>query len=332
MRTHPAVPRERDRRTSTSELRPRRRTARRSVAVTSLLVSLPLWIVGCSTPDRRETPWIAAGRRGIVACDSGYASEVGVEILRQGGNAIDAAAAVSFALGVVRPYSTGLGGGGFMLVHVAETGETVAIDYREKAPVRAHKNMFLDDAGQVVEKRSRFSHLSAGVPGTVAGLTYALKKYGTMPLDKIMAPAIKLAEEGFTVKPHHVQILTDFRELLQSRTEARKIFYKPDGSFYEEGEVLVQKDLAGSLRQIAEQGPRAFYEGAIAKKIAADMKGKMRIGKLDVDKNPVTAGQFGIRSIPTLFMFKGGKVVEQMVGAQSKDAITGMIRRHASGE
>ncbi len=133
MQVQQAKPKARDRHASSREGHPRKRTARRSLAATCLVAALPLWIVGCSALDRREIPWIATGRNGIVACDSAYASKVGVEILRQGGNAVDAAAAVSFALGVVRPYSTGLGGGGFMILRLAD-GRTTVLDYRETAP------------------------------------------------------------------------------------------------------------------------------------------------------------------------------------------------------
>jgi gamma-glutamyltranspeptidase/glutathione hydrolase len=208
---------------------------------------------------------------GMVASQEAVATEVGVDILERGGNAVDAAVAVGFALAVTLPNAGNLGGGGFMLVHDAESGETVAIDYREKAPKAATRDMFLNEAGEADPSLSRFTPLAVGVPGTVAGLALALERYGTMPLAEAMAPAIRLAEEGFAVTAELSESLKQSRERLTKWPSTAAVFYKEGGAAYEPGETLSQPDLARSLRAIAEAGPAAFYEGTIAERIAAEM-------------------------------------------------------------
>ncbi len=214
----------------------------------------------------------ATAVNGMVATQESLATQVGVQILKQGGNAVDAAVAVGFALAVTLPQAGNLGGGGFMMVHDAKSGKQVAIDYRETAPASAVKDMYLDANGNVVEERSRFSALSAGVPGTVAGLSLALERYGTLTLKKALAPAIRLAEEGIVVTEALTTSLEKHRETLIRWPETAKIFFKADGSSYAPNEVLRQKDLAKSLRKIAEEGPAAFYNGSIGEKLAADMR------------------------------------------------------------
>jgi gamma-glutamyltranspeptidase/glutathione hydrolase len=208
---------------------------------------------------------------GMVASQEAEATRIGVEILEAGGNAADAAVAVGFALAVTLPRAGNLGGGGFMLIHDAGSGETVALDFREMAPAAAFRDMYLDDKGEVDQQRARFSHLSVGVPGTVAGLALALEKYGRMSLAQVLAPAIRLAEEGILVNRGLADSLEERRERLSRWPAGKAIFFKPDGSAYRAGERLVQADLARSLRLIAEQGPAAFYRGDIAEKIAAEM-------------------------------------------------------------
>jgi len=210
-------------------------------------------------------------KHGMVASQEAVATRIGVDILRRGGNAVDAAVAVGFALAVTLPRAGNIGGGGFMLVHSAEKGETVAIDYREQAPKRAHRDMYLDETGAAVKARSRFSHLATGVPGTVAGLAMALERYGSLDLATVMAPAIKLAANGILVSQDLARSLRSRAERLQKNAEARRIFYRPDGGAYAAGDWLVQADLGRSLQLIAEQGPAAFYQGDIAGKIVAEM-------------------------------------------------------------
>lgn len=211
-------------------------------------------------------------KNGMVATQEARATQIAVEILKKGGNAIDALVAASFALAVTLPRAGNIGGGGFMLVHSGKTGRTEAIDYREMAPLAAKFDMYISGEGDVDEELSQSSHKSVGVPGSVAGLAYALENYGTLTLKEVIAPAILLAEEGIIVNKDIEYTLTKGKKRLQRWPETAKIYYKPDGSVYKVGERMVFKDLAWSFRQISEHGAEAFYEGAIAEKIVADMK------------------------------------------------------------
>lgn len=212
------------------------------------------------------------GYNGIVATQEARATKIALEILKKGGNVIDAAVAASFALAVTLPRAGNIGGGGFMLIHLGKTGKTVAIDYREMAPFTSSFDMYLDDEGDVNEKLSQSSYQSMGVPGTIAGMAYVLKNYGTLSLKELMEPAIQLAEKGIIVNQDIEYTLTKGKERLQQWPETFKIYYKPDGSVYRVGERMIFKDLAWSLREIAENGPQAFYEGSIAEKLVADMQ------------------------------------------------------------
>jgi gamma-glutamyltranspeptidase/glutathione hydrolase len=210
-------------------------------------------------------------KNGIVSSEQGLASQVGLDVLKRGGNAVDAAVAVGFALAVVLPHAGNIGGGGFMLIHDAKSGKDIALDFRELAPALAHRDMFLDSSGKITPGSSTSTHLAVGVPGTVAGLDLALRKYGTMSLKELIAPSIKLADQGFEVTPNLAQLLEASRNQLGKWPSSRAIFFNGERPL-RAGERLVQKDLAKSLRLIAQQGPKAFYEGEIAKKIVAEMK------------------------------------------------------------
>ena len=212
------------------------------------------------------------GANGMVSSQNAHASEVGAQVLADGGNAVDAAVAVGFALAVTLPRAGNLGGGGFMLVHDAAADETVAIDYREAAPRRATRDMFLDADGNVDQQRARFSHLSAGVPGTVAGLWRAHRDYGKLPWKRVVEPAIRLARDGFEVTYDLAGLLASREERLCRFEAACRYFYKPGGEPYQPGERFLQPDLADTLQVIADQGPDAFYRGAIADKIVAEME------------------------------------------------------------
>lgn len=214
----------------------------------------------------------ASFRNGMVVSEDRIATLVGLSVLKNGGNAVDAAVAMGFALAVTYPRAGNLGGGGFMLVHLGKTGRTVAIDYREKAPIKATQNMFLDEKGEVDIERARHSIYSSGVPGTVAGLSLALEKYGTMPLEKVIAPSIKLAEEGFPVSAELRESLLHAKNRMKKSAESMDVFFTDNAEPPRQGETLRQKNLAWSLRQISRSGPQAFYRGAIAKKITAYMK------------------------------------------------------------
>ena len=209
-------------------------------------------------------------RNGMVATEQALATQVGLDILRRGGNAVDAAVAVGFALAVVLPNAGNIGGGGFLMLHDARTGQDIALDFREMAPERAGRDMYLDAEGKVVEGRSLYTHLAVGVPGTVAGMEHALRRWGTMRPRDVIAPAIRLAEQGFTVSPTLAKVLEVEKDNLGKWPATRAIFFRGERPL-KAGERLVQKDLAGSLRLIAVQGARAFYEGPIAEKIVAEM-------------------------------------------------------------
>ena len=210
----------------------------------------------------------------MVVSQEQTATLVGLSVLKKGGNAVDAAVAMGFTLAVTYPRAGNLGGGGFMLVHLGETGQTVAIDYREKAPLKATRDMFLGKNGEVDVERARYSIYSCGVPGTVAGLSLALEKYGTMSLKETLAPAIKLAEDGFVVSAELRKSLLEAKERMKKSSESMGVFFKNNGEPPREGEILRQKNLAWSLKEISKKGSKAFYRGAIAKKITAYMKHK----------------------------------------------------------
>ena len=213
-------------------------------------------------------------KTGMVVSQRHKASEVGAEILRKGGNAVDAAVATGLALAVVLPRAGNLGGGGFMVVYLKDKDKTITIDYREKAPSEAHRDLFLDQNGNYDKQRAQFSLLSAGVPGTVAGLYLALTKYGTMTWQEVLEPSIKLAEEGFMIPHDLANTLASprYKKRLSSNAAAAKSYYKKDKSNYQAGELLKLPDLAWTLKQLSDNGPGAFYEGEIAKKIIKEMK------------------------------------------------------------
>jgi gamma-glutamyltranspeptidase/glutathione hydrolase len=204
----------------------------------------------------------------MVASVHELASRAGVEILRDGGNAVDAAVATGFALAVVHPQAGNLGGGGFLLLRKA-TGETHFIDFREKAPAAATENMYLDAQGNVLPESSKDSSVvgykSVGVPGSVAGLVYAEKKFGKLSMEKVMAPAIKLARDGFPLAYEDAQDLKD--EYLAQFPESKRIFQR-DGNYYQPGELFKQPELAHTLERIAKD-PDDFYHGAMARELAA---------------------------------------------------------------
>jgi gamma-glutamyltranspeptidase/glutathione hydrolase len=197
---------------------------------------------------------------------------VGADILAAGGNAVDAAVATGFSLAVTLPRAGNIGGGGFMLIHDAESGEDIAIDFRERAPLRATRDMYLDENGDVDRRRATFTHLASGVPGTVAGLWHAHQKYGRLPWADVVAPAVRQARDGIPVSYDLARILATNQHRYCANAATCSYFYKPGGVPYAPNEVLVQSDLAETLRLIAEQGADAFYKGEVADKIVAEME------------------------------------------------------------
>jgi len=210
----------------------------------------------------------SSGERGAVVTTQREASRVGLQILRQGGNAIDAAVAVGYALAVTDPCCGNIGGGGFMTIRLAD-GRTTFINFREKAPLAATQDMYLDEQGEVIAGRSTKGYLAVGVPGTVKGLDYALDKYGTLNRQQVMTPAIDLAEKGFVLQPGDIQILKRGAKEFRSQPNVARIFLKDGKQEYQVGDRLIQKDLATTLKLVAQQGPDAFYKGAIANQLVA---------------------------------------------------------------
>ena len=201
-----------------------------------------------------------------VATRHHLATDIGIRVLEDGGNAIDAAIAVAFALAVVNPSAGNIGGGGFMLLHLADVNETISIDYRERAPVKSFEKMFQDNSGKVIKGLSLNSILASGVPGTVQGMFYASEKYGTLDIKSLIDPAINLAREGFVLSGFQAENLNRYKKKFLKNKEAKKIFTRPNG--FSEGDVLVQTNLARTLEKIAQNGKKEFYSGDTAKKIS----------------------------------------------------------------
>lgn len=261
------------------------------------------------------------GKKGMVASHNILSSQITAEIMEKGGNAIDAGAALGFALAVTLPRAGNVGGGGFMLVHVAKENKTIAVDFRETAPAAAFKDMFFDENGEVpaMDPSYRFSHKSSAVPGSVAGLAHIVEKYGTLTLAEVLEPAIKLARDGI-IFTYDLAADLSRSERLKNNPAALKKFYKPDGSNYEVGELFKQPDLAWTLSEIAKNGVDAFYKGSVAKKIVADMEAHNGIITMDdlasykvIEREPVrgTFKGYDIAAIPA--PSSGGTHVIQML-------------------
>lgn len=259
-----------------------------------------------------------AAEHGMVVTAQHHATQVGVDVLKQGGNAVDAAVAVGYALAVVYPAAGNLGGGGFMTIQRAD-GSRTFVDFREKAPLAATRDMFLDKAGNVVKGLSTKGFLAVGVPGTVAGLEYALTKYGTKPRAELMAPAIRLAEAGFTLDQGDVDMLGTGTEDFGKDPASAKIFLN-QGRPYRVGERLVQTDLAGTLRAISADGKDGFYKGPVADALtgASRAQGGL-IVQADLDRYatrelpPIECDYRGYRVISAPPPSSGGVVICEML-------------------
>lgn len=248
-------------------------------------------------------------QHGMVVAQESRAALIGAEVLKRGGNAVDAAVAVGFAMAVTYPRAGNIGGGGFMLIHLAKGKRDIAIDYRETAPAATTKDTFLNARGEADPAKSREHGLAIGVPGTVAGLTLALEKYGSgkFKLSQLIAPAIDLARHGYKVGDEFEDTGRSSIARMAKWPSTAKLFLKPDGSVIARGTLLVQSDLAATLDLIAKQGPRAFYEGPVAEKLSAAVREAGGLMTADDLKNykaverPVLRGTYrglGIVSMP----------------------------------
>lgn len=303
------------------------RLARRALTasvVAAMLLSNP----GVSGVAAQEAQMLQRGavhnpvisRYGMVVSRVEIANQIGADILARGGNAVDAAVAVGFALAVTLPVAGNIGGGGFMLVYLAEEDRVIAIDYREMAPAAASRDMYLDANGDVQKEIVRFSHLASGVPGTVAGFHHALTNYGTLSLAEVIAPAIKLAAEGFPVYRRLSENFKRYSERLLKNPASRQAFYKPGGTAYEVGEIFRQPDLAWTLGEIAAHGRDGFYKGEVARKIVAEMdRGGGLISLEDlanyrvIERQPVEGDYRGYRVVSMPPPSSGGLHIIQML-------------------
>jgi len=256
----------------------------------------------------------------VVSSADEYATQAGLEILKKGGNAIDAAIAVQFALAVTMPSAGNIGGGGFMVLRLPN-GEVRTLDFREKAPANATRDMFLDDEGNYISDNSRKGGLASGVPGTVDGMISALERYGTLPLEVIMEPAMRLANGGFRLRHSHAQSLNNHRERLAQFDESARIFVRPDGRDWQKGQLFIQSDLAETLERIARQGRDGFYSGINARLLVQELQrqgGVMTLRDLrnysSVWRDPIQAEYKG----HTFYMMpppsSGGIVMKQVLG------------------
>lgn len=221
-------------------------------------------------PPARDAVRAVAAEHGMVVAQEKFSAQIGADVLRRGGNAVDAAVATGFAMAVTYPRAGNIGGGGFMVIHSADRNEDIAIDYRETAPAATTPQIFLGADGKPDTAKSRDSALGVGVPGTVAGLALALDKYGSgrFTLAQLLAPAIALARDGFVVSDDIADTLPSWHRRLARWPSSARIFSRPDGTPLGAGDRLVQADLAETLTVIAARGPRGFYEGPVAEKLA----------------------------------------------------------------
>tara|TARA_Y100000780_G_scaffold155505_1_gene140059 strand:- start:90643 stop:92379 length:1737 start_codon:yes stop_codon:yes gene_type:complete len=281
----------------------------------STILILSFAFFGCSTKDLSESElrkaeliegkvreqYEAYGKKYMIATQGGATTRAAKFALDKGGNIFDAATAASFAISVERPHSTGIGGGGFMLIH--NNGKTEALDFREMAPRMANKNMFLEN-GKQVKERSLTGPLASGTPGLVAGVVEAHRSRGKLPLELVMQPAIELAEKGFKVYPALAKAIDTKKDKLCKFKASKEIFLKEDCKPLEAGDLLVQKDLANTLRLVAKKGRDGFYKGFVAKSIAKNQK---ELGGLITTKD--LAGYKVKNRKPVVGTYKGHKVV-----------------------
>jgi gamma-glutamyltranspeptidase/glutathione hydrolase len=285
-----------------------------------------------SPPDLATVRAVSA-EHGMVVAQEKIAAQFGADILRQGGNAVDAAVATGFALAVTYPRAGNIGGGGFMVIHSAERNEDVAIDYRETAPLAATRDMYLGADGKPDTDKSRNSALGIGVPGTVAGLALALEKYGSgkFTLAQIVKPAIELARNGFIVTDDVADTLPDMYRRMARWPNSAKTFSRADGTPLHDGDRLTQPDLAATLQAVAEQGPRGFYEGPVAEKLVkavGDAGGIMTVDDLKsyqaVVRAPVRGNYRGYDIVSMPLPSSGGTVLLETLNILEGFPMSGM--------
>ncbi len=269
-------------------------------------ISFVLLFIPNSSKNFAATTDPVRGKSAMVASQHELASKIGVEIMKKGGNAVDAAIAVAFALAVVYPEAGNIGGGGFMVIRLAD-GTTTTIDYREMAPAKATRDIFLNENGEVIrgEGGSVIGYRASGVPGTPAGMEMAFKKYGSKKVSwqEIIEPSRKLAQNGYVLSFRLANLFKDYQNSLGKYEDSKRIFLN-DGKFYEEGDLLIQKDLAATLERIQKNGAKGFYEGETARLIAADMKKNDGLITIEDLKNYVAKEREPIRGT-----YRGNEII-----------------------
>ncbi len=306
---------------------------RRSLlAVFFSVVLLP----ACSWQSPRPSP-PSALHDAAIATAHPLATQAGVQILQQGGNAFDAAVAVTAALAVVEPYSSGLGGGGFWLLHKARDNTQVMIDGREKAPLAAHRDMYLDADGEVIPRASVDGPLSAGIPGVPAAMAHLAKQYGRLPLKQCLQPAIALARNGFAVDEHYRRMAQFRQSVLQNWEDSEAIFLQ-DGEVPDVGYIIRQPDLANTLEQIANQGADAFYKGEIADKLVRSVRENGGIWTLRdlaqyniVERLPLQFSYNGMRVTSVVPPSSGGVALAQifnLLALGNYDKLNAVDKKH----
>ena len=292
---------------------------------TKLLLSLALSLSLIATlrPAGAASRAPARGKNGMVASVSEIASQVGVDILKRGGNAVDAAVAVGLTLAVVWPSAGNIGGGGFMVIRLAN-GKSTTIDYREMGPAAAHRNVYLDANGAYIPESSTYGHKASGVPGSVAGMAYALEKYGTMKWAAVAEPAHRFAVQGFPVWYQLESSLKSGRKELSRYPESKRIFLR-NGRFYEAGEIFRQPELGATFARMIKSGPREFYEGRTARLIQAAMQragGWITLEDLKnykvVEREPLRSSYRGYEIITMPPPSSGGIALIQMLNILEK--------------
>ena len=289
-------------------------------AVFAVIVSfVALCVVTIASPAGAASRLPVRAENGMVVSASGIASRVGADVLSAGGNAVDAAVAVAFTLAVTFPSAGNLGGGGFMVIYIADEQLATTIDYREQAPSAASRDMYLDDEGNVIEGASTEGHRSVAVPGTVAGLLYALEKYGSLGPAQVIAPAIELARDGFTVDDYLEASLLRSSPRLINNPESKRRFLN-DGAGVSAGDLLVQKDLARTLERIAQHGRDGFYAGPTADLLVREMRagdGLITLADLSAyqprERTPIEGFYRGYRILSMPPPSSGGTILVQML-------------------
>ncbi|ABE61092.1 gamma-glutamyltransferase 1, Threonine peptidase, MEROPS family T03 [Nitrobacter hamburgensis X14] len=302
-----------------------RRRPRRHIFFLAIAAWMVLWAPASAQDVRGASPPLAPGairpvvaKHGMVVAQEKLAAAIGAEVLARGGNAIDAAVATGFAMAVTYPRAGNIGGGGFMVIHLADGNRDIAIDYRETAPAATRRDIFLGTDGKPDPAKSRDSALGIGVPGTVAGLALALDKYGSgkFTLADLLKPAIALARDGLKIGDDTADTLPQWHRRIARWPSSMTIFSHPDGSALREGDLLIQTDLAATLTAIADHGPRGFYEGPVASKLVKGIRAAGGIMTLDdlrsyrpLDREPVRGSYRGYDIVSMPPSSSGGTVL-----------------------